>query len=607
MIDSLRAGFLAVWLAASAVACSSPAAAPLATSSEAGADASDASGPPDATSEGAEAGLDAAADVQLDAGDAADSADSFADGGSAVLAGTTFVNFDSAMNQLTRFDVDGNAIDAHDGGLYLFGGTYYLYGTSYDCGYLYAANSTFCGFKVYSSPDLVHFTDRGFVVPATSCQYCFRPHVIYDAVNDRYVLWVNSSGGTGDLAGGPYSVFTNATPTGKFTLVGAPTLNRPQGIEFNLYIDDDAAHTGYLLHNDTASPQGGTADLVVEKLNADYTAPLIGAANYVELGLTDVESPSAFKRNGVYYITMSDPTCAYCDTSTGYVTASAMLGPWNGISTQTPPGLNQNGSPEATPDHRSILISGIPQNREDSDSCETQPAHVLPLPLQDGTTTYLFMGDQWDDRAQNESLANFFWGPLAFNADGSIQELTCPATVTLALAALAPGSAINPPHLDVSSGADGFRTYCDIGASSGTVWRTQTFTATRSGTLTNVALTSFGRGAAGAEGAIPNQPLVIDVIDAESSSNGPMLATQSVPADAIGWSPRNVIVTPNIPVVAGHIYGVRAHSTTTAGCYGWTYNDANVYPGGNELYSTDNGATFTAEAARDLKFWTTVQ
>jgi hypothetical protein len=49
---------------------------------------------------------------------------------------------------------------------------------------------------------------------------------------------------------------------------------------------------------------------------------------------------------------------------------------------------------------------------------------------------------------------------------------------------------------------------------------------------------------------------------------------------------------------------VRIHSATTTGCYGFEYNDDNPYAGGGESYSTDSGASFTAEPARDLKFAT---
>src|SRR5690242_10397070 len=69
------------------------------------------------------------------------------------------VNFNRAGGQVVRFDVRGNAVDAHDGEIRFFGGAYYLYGTSYDCGYQWQYNGPFCGFKVYSSTDLVHWVD----------------------------------------------------------------------------------------------------------------------------------------------------------------------------------------------------------------------------------------------------------------------------------------------------------------------------------------------------------------------------------------------------------------------------------------------------------------
>lgn len=75
----------------------------------------------------------------------------------------TLTNFTASGAQAARVDVNGNALDAHDGQIAQFGNTYYLYGTSYTCGYQYTINSNFCGFKVYSSTDLTHWTDRGYV------------------------------------------------------------------------------------------------------------------------------------------------------------------------------------------------------------------------------------------------------------------------------------------------------------------------------------------------------------------------------------------------------------------------------------------------------------
>jgi hypothetical protein len=78
---------------------------------------------------------------------------------------STITNFDSGGNATVRFDTRGNAVDAHDGEISVFNGTYYLYGTAYDCGYQWrGAGAPFCGFKVYSSSDLTHWTDRGYLV-----------------------------------------------------------------------------------------------------------------------------------------------------------------------------------------------------------------------------------------------------------------------------------------------------------------------------------------------------------------------------------------------------------------------------------------------------------
>src|SRR5687767_4532730 len=61
---------------------------------------------------------------------------------------------------LVKFDENGNGIDAHDGELLKFGDTYYWYGTSYGCGFEWKnTESPFCGFKVYSSKDLVNWKD----------------------------------------------------------------------------------------------------------------------------------------------------------------------------------------------------------------------------------------------------------------------------------------------------------------------------------------------------------------------------------------------------------------------------------------------------------------
>jgi hypothetical protein len=277
---------------------------------------------------------------------------------------TDLTNFDAAGNQVMRVDTNGNAIDAHDGAITEFGNTYYLYGTSYDCGYQWTVNSTFCGFKVYSSPDLAHWTDRGYVAPARDCRFCFRPHVVYDKATRKYVMWVNDQD-----AADKFRVYTSTRPTGPFTEPPVPDLPDQTHCtaDLDVYVDDDGA--GYLVCSNAGW------HIAVIKLTSDY---LRAAGPYDITGVTRVEAPSIFKRNGVYYLTMSDPNCGYCTgTGTSYLTASSPLGPWRGGDAWT----DEDGALTA----RGGLY-GLSQQGEDWTDY-TFSFDVAPLPTTSGTAT----------------------------------------------------------------------------------------------------------------------------------------------------------------------------------------------------------------------------
>lgn len=239
-----------------------------------------------------------------------------------------------------RFDVEGNAVDAHDGEIRRFGNRYYLYGTSYGCGFEWRhAGSPFCGFRSYSSPDLVHWTDEGPLFDAGGPSWqlgcggttlgCFRPHVLYNPRTGRYVLWINSY----DVGVG-YHVFESESPTGPFVERDTPRLainsDRPPGLnngDHDLFADEDG--TAYIVHTEWRA--GG--DIVVEELDERY---LTGTGRHVRLNLSGVEAPSLFRRGDRYYITLSDPNCGYCATGASYLTADAPLGPWKGQDVADP-------------------------------------------------------------------------------------------------------------------------------------------------------------------------------------------------------------------------------------------------------------------------------
>jgi hypothetical protein len=512
--------------------------------------------------------------------DAGTGSDVVTDGGGPdrqVTAPTRLSNFDSRGLPTVRFDIQGHAIDAHDGQLRLFGQTYYLYGTSYDCGFVWRGmGAPFCGFKAYSSPDLVHWTDRGTLFDAQTPTWqgrcdggtygCYRPHVVFNARTSQYVLWVNSY----DVGVG-YHVLHSPSPTGPFLEDPLPELGvngqLAPGVnngDQDVFVDDDGS--AYLVYTDWR--RGG--DIVVERLDDTY---LSGSGMFARLGIGATEAPAMFKREGRYYVTMSLPNCGYCTTGTGYMSAPRPLGPWTG----------QGGQP--------IGVS--------ADSCGGQPAAVTGIPTLGGGTVYLFQSDLWNNGAPNEALANYYWGPLEFAGDGSIQPIKCQASPSLDLAVAAPGAFGRPQGLDQTTGTEGFHLNCGIGPAH----RLQTFTPGRTGRLTRLVLTTFKQGQ-------PDGGLTIDIVTIGLDGQpGRMLATATVPSAGVGWSARGVTfdLTPPMEVTVGQAYGFVAHATLSAGCFGFAYNDERLYPAGQESYSLDAGRTWHVEGGRALKFTTTVE
>src|SRR5262249_33822489 len=158
-----------------------------------------------------------------------------------------------------------------------------------------------CGFKAYSSPDLVHFTDRGFLFDATTATWqtrcngstygCFRPHVLRNEATGLYVLWINVY----DNAIG-FRVFTSTAPPGPFTEVAVPVLavNRHAPVaQVNngdpaLFVDDD--HVAYLAYTDWRT----SGRIAIERLDARYES---GTGDYVAaITPGSTEAPALFKR-----------------------------------------------------------------------------------------------------------------------------------------------------------------------------------------------------------------------------------------------------------------------------------------------------------------------
>jgi hypothetical protein len=436
----------------------------------------------------------------------------------------SYNNFNAKGEQVTKFSKLGDAVDAHDGEVAYFNGTYYLYGTSYGCGFEWGhKDAPFCGFKIYSSKDMVTWTDRGPLFDATTQVWqtrcngntygCFRPHVIYNAKTKLYVLWINVY----DNKVG-YRVFTAKSPVGRFIEQAEPklALNTEMPVaglnngDHDTFVDDDG--TAYIAYTDWRA--GGA--IAIEQLSDDYRTGTGKIAKAVTV--TKTEAPALFKRKGVYYVVYSDPNCGYCSgTGSSYKTAKSPLGPWS----------------------EGIRIS--------DNSCGGQPSFVSTIKLKSGDV-FLYGSDLWNNAAKNESLANYYWAPLTFAVDGSINPITCQNTVAV-------------PNTPGKKENHNYAPGCDI---NNGMKRMQTFTAFKTGVLSAVSISLF-------KAAYPDADLQIEITEGGTNK---FLSAITLKSAKLSWSPTNVVLNPKLWVVAGKKYTISLTSAAIKGCYGLEYDRA---------------------------------
>jgi hypothetical protein len=283
-------------------------------------------------------------------------------------------------------------VDAHDGHLLQVGPEYFLYGTSYDCGFrLNDPASPWCGFRLYTSVDLVHWEDRGSVFDPAPWQArcgrgsfgCFRIDVVHNPVTGRYVLWFNDPSTSGG-----YQVMTSASPFGPWALAPAPVLARHAGE----YGDEALLVVGARAWVAYTVIDGANHDIAFQALDAAWTGA-VGEAT--ELGEHLVEAPALIRSGSTYQLTYSDPACPYCSgTGTAVRQAASPLGPWS-----APRSLSRT-------------------------SCGGQPAFVEPIRYR-GRAIELYSSDLWDHGDYNEAKARIYLAPLGTAATGGPAPLSC--------------------------------------------------------------------------------------------------------------------------------------------------------------------------------------
>lgn len=249
-------------------------------------------------------------------------------------------------------------LDLHDAVIARFGGTYFMYGTMYGCGYeWFVARTPWCGFGVATAPSLKGpwsaprlLFDPGSDDPSTrqtwqdTCggtgQGCFNPRMLrrsgWGRDDGAFVLWFNAPRQYNLGAPHAYNAMGCDGPLGPC----GPTAGSPSGW-YRKPALDICRGNGDFGFIESGEPGGrpalvctrpGTAALSLQQLDewGSGGEPGVGVAKVA--GLSHVEGPGGFwdPEHRVYVLTYSDQGCGYCaGTPIGYATSASLYSGWS--------------------------------------------------------------------------------------------------------------------------------------------------------------------------------------------------------------------------------------------------------------------------------------
>lgn len=191
-------------------------------------------------------------------------------------------------------------------------GTYYAYCTAAPIGYY-----------VYTSPDLVHWTDRGLCAEMMwgIDQWYWAPEVFEKDGKFYMIAHANRNLGFA-VADSPLGPFI---PEENFLI--------PDAIDGHIFRDDDGRMYLYYVH---LTPDTGSWDIYVCELNDDVVSIKEGTETWLmapedpweKVGAHCVEGPAILKHNGTYYLTYSGTGYDSIEYAVGYATSDSPMGPF---------------------------------------------------------------------------------------------------------------------------------------------------------------------------------------------------------------------------------------------------------------------------------------
>jgi hypothetical protein len=300
---------------------------------------------------------------------------------------------------ITFTDTDGNAVDAHGGGIIQVGDTFYLHGLYFPPGQ--PTGSAFHGVSMYSSQDLATWKNEGIILPVQPTGNLLgpsrngdRPHIIQCPSTGEFVLIIRAADLTAE-ADKEVVYATSPTVNGTYTYQG----------ELTNAAGEVASHSDM-----SAFTEGSDAYFITESgwvypLASDCHTWLSGtdysAVNGPAAGSGGSEAPTVFKAGSTYYWIGSYKT-GWRANNNFYSTAPAVTGPWTYQGYVAP-------------------VTDPSNDLSDQRTWLSQVTWVQPIVGSQGTV-YLFWGDHWDNDqdttgatagARND-LATYVFQPLVF-------------------------------------------------------------------------------------------------------------------------------------------------------------------------------------------------
>lgn len=235
--------------------------------------------------------------------------------------------------QLNRpwYDNRNQRIQAHGGSVMEVDGRYYFYGENKE-NTVPGSGIWHNGINCYSSEDLINWRFENTILrtsedsknPLHPSRIMDRPHILYNAMNDEYVMWMKLVGTEAEPRNWKYQymgIAVSKTITGDFRLVDKIVpLNMSSG-DFDLFMDDDGK--AYIIFGKVHT------EIVIADLTEDYRNLTGTYSTHLHFAGPPIarEAPAVFKKDGMFYMITSGTTGYYPNRSLA-ARAENMHGPW---------------------------------------------------------------------------------------------------------------------------------------------------------------------------------------------------------------------------------------------------------------------------------------